>query len=230
MKLVGCLATLRVLPSVRLYYRTLLFNNTHHWTASEVGEITLTTEFEDSVNVYPVLSPDTGPGYTDVIPVSGLYQVYLLTSSASHVYIRVSLRQYQPEQICFRLACVTINLNRYVSVSLRQYQPEQWTDWFQIACVTINRLQSIALCDTSSVLLWQRKFEKSSGQLDNWYLSTVKPRFTAPRFTANPDITPRLFHFPQIGLNIHNVNQTKPRFTAADPDLPRIFPCPQTPR
>ena len=58
--------------------------------------------------------------------------------------------------------------------------------------------------------------------------NTVKPRFTAPRFTANPDI-PRPFPFPQIALNIHNVNQTKPRFTA-DPDLPRMFPCPQTPR
>ena len=30
--------------------------------------------------------------------------------------------------------------------------------------------------------------------------STVKPRYTAPRFTANPDI-PRPFPFPQIGLN-----------------------------
>ena len=76
-----------------------------------MGEITLTTELQDSVNVDPVLSPNTGPGYTDVIPVSGLYQVYFLTSSASHVYIRVILRQYQPEQIGFRLACVSINLN-----------------------------------------------------------------------------------------------------------------------
>ena len=53
---------------------------------------------------------------------------------------------------------------------------------------------------------------------------TVKPRYTVPRFTTNPDI-PRAFPFPQIGLNKHNVNQTKPRFTA-DPDLPRMFPFP----
>ena len=39
---------------------------------------------------------------------------------------------------------------------------------------------------------------------------TVKPRFTVPRFTANPDFP---FPFPQIELilKLHNVN--KPRFT-----------------
>ena len=57
-------------------------------------------------------------------------------------------------------------------------------------------------------------------------LNTVKPRYTAPRFTANPDI-PRPFPSPQIGLNIHNVNQTKPRFTA-DPIYRGFLPAPKT--
>ena len=48
------------------------------------------------------------------------------------------------------------------------------------------------------------------------------PIYRKPRYTA-------AISFPQIGLNIHNVNQTKPRFTA-DPDLPWMFPCPQPPR
>ena len=40
---------------------------------------------------------------------------------------------------------------------------------------------------------------KNNFTATNW--STVKPRFTAPRFTANPDI-PRPSPFPRIVLNI----------------------------
>ena len=42
---------------------------------------------------------------------------------------------------------------------------------------------------------------------------TVKPQFTAPRFTANPDI-PRPSLFLQIVLNMYNVNKQ-------NPDLPQ---------
>ena len=63
--------------------------------------------------------------------------------------------------------------------------------------------------------------EKTRYTLKHLTLTETSDGTVKPRFTANPDI-PRPFPFPQIGLNIHNVNQTKLRFTA-DPDLPRMF-------
>ena len=43
----------------------------------------------------------------------------------------------------------------------------------------------------------------------NSFTYTVKPRFTAPRLTANPDI-PRPSPFPRIVLNMYNVNKQNP--------------------